>query len=409
MPQDPDLSVVTGEFLKSDPLKSDKRLGMSTHQNWVEALNISPENLSSWSAQAPSGTPLLVYCLEQGFIAIDAYFQWAQKQFEVPVLDSRFFLENFDASSLKDASAQGDWHPWQFPVENWDGVTIVACVEVPAAEDRGNYQYVLADPRAMRDVWASVNATSKIGIKALPKEEAPPEAPIGISAKPKAFTLNLDANVMDSGPMEEAAPPPPQAPAAEKTSTVSLQLETSNLFQVDPIPETSAEAPEPMTRSTVLTEVRNARREPTKEEITAIKDTFHKIGTRFQRSMILKINDMNARLVYWDDRMQVHPGDSSTNVHLQNPTFLRIVAKTAMPYHGYLMDSQAHREFFQALGYTDLPACVTAIPIKSDGNLWGMMVAIGTEANQKMDSLTFAQESTDGLVAKLGSDWIKAA
>jgi hypothetical protein len=96
-------------------------------------------------------------------------------------------------------------------------------------------------------------------------------------------------------------------------------------------------------------------------------------------------------------------------VHLQNPTFLRIVAKTAMPYHGYLMDSEAHRSFFQALGYQDLPACVTAIPIKSDGNLWGMMVAIGTEANQKMDSLAFAQEATDGLVSKLGNEWLKAA
>lgn len=391
---------------------------MSNQQNWVEALNISPENLSSWSAQAPSGTPLLVYCLEQGFIAIDAYFSWAQRQFEVPVLDSRFFSENYDPANLKEVSIQGDWHPWQFPVEKWDNVTIVACVEVPAAEDRGNYQYVLADPRAMRDAWSSANLAQQTAVKAMLKDDPPPppaggpefEAPLGISAKPKAFTLNLDDAVMDTPHVEEAAPAPEPPKAAPKTS-VTLNLQDTALFQEDVAKAEPLQQSEPelSTRSTIVTEIRSARRELSSEETTAIKDLFHKVGTRFQRSMIMKVNDMNARLVYWDDRMQVTPGDSSTSVHLQNPTFMRIVAKTAMPYHGYLMDSQAHREFFQALGYTDLPACVTAIPIKADGNLWGMMIAIGTESNQKMDSLTFAQESTDGLVAKLGAEWLKAS
>jgi hypothetical protein len=104
---------------------------MSSHQNWVEALNISPETLGQWSAQAPSGTPLLVWCLEQGHIPVESYFKWAQATFEVPVLDSSFFTKGFDAAFVTNARNSGNWYPWQYPVDNWEGVTLVACVEVP--------------------------------------------------------------------------------------------------------------------------------------------------------------------------------------------------------------------------------------------------------------------------------------
>ncbi len=368
---------------------------MSSQQNWVEALKISPESLSAWSAQAPSGTPLLVYCIEHGHIAIDQYFQWAQAHFEVPVLDSRFFLEAFDESRVADVRAQGDWHPWQFPVEKWDGVVIVACVEVPTEEERGNYKYVLADPRAMRDVWASTSGSSTASRPpAAPALESSYDAPIGISTTAKPFKLNLDLSAAMEATTEDS----------ESQASIRIDQGTSSGTALPELPDLPA-TPDPGTNASVVTEMK-PKRDLTREELVAIKDLFTQLGTRYQRSFIAKVVDYDAVVSHWDERM---PIDAGPIVSLAQPTFLRIVAKTLMPYHGYLMDSPAHRELFQALSYEALPPCVTAIPLKTDGNLWAILVAIGTDQNQKMDSLTFVQETTDAFMAKLGTEWLKAS
>ena len=64
---------------------------MSYSQSWVEALKIKPEKLSVWSAQAPAGIPLLVFCLDKGHINAGEYFAWASKTYGLPILRNDFF------------------------------------------------------------------------------------------------------------------------------------------------------------------------------------------------------------------------------------------------------------------------------------------------------------------------------
>ncbi|NJM10339.1 MAG: hypothetical protein HC883_05655 [Bdellovibrionaceae bacterium] len=142
---------------------------MSDQQSWAEALNIKPESLAQWSSQAPAGTPLLVYCLEHGHVPLAEYWAWAQDHFGLAVLQSHYFQQAFDPSFLEQARLSGNWHPWCFPIEQWDDVTFVACVEPQdRSQDKSQYndensrvRYVLADPRLMREAWGATSTNIK--------------------------------------------------------------------------------------------------------------------------------------------------------------------------------------------------------------------------------------------------------
>ena len=96
-------------------------------------------------------------------------------------------------------------------------------------------------------------------------------------------------------------------------------------------------------------------------------------------------------------------------VNLGYPSLFRIVAKTLQPYHGYIVDSPLHREFFMHLGQTELPKTVTCVPIIIDTKLWGMTLAFGGAAAQKGECLHAIERVTAKLIEKLGQVWLKSA
>jgi len=381
---------------------------MSDQQTWVEALNINPESLSEWSSQAPEGTPLLVYCLEQGHVPLEDYLQWAKEQFGIPVLHANYFQQAFDPTFLENARQQGDWHPWCYPVEQWDGVTLVACVEPPSSPDSPDVRYVLADPRLLREAWGGTSPSiAAADLPPLPTTEA--ELPAGMTTETKPFTLNLDevtfnlgsiteVNSIESNAAEPEMPPPPQY-ALPEMPPAPLMVETP---------------PAPATKAPELKIVPSAPKKATPipasaaDESGSIKALFAALRERYSSALIMKSSDQSARPYQWDESVQPLDGTDKAVVNLSFPTFLRIVAKTNLPYHGYLIDSPAHREFFSALGLPALPLCVTAVPVRFENRLWGMVVAFGGEENQKIDSLNYVQEHTDQLIHAIGAVWSKA-
>lgn len=329
---------------------------MSAPQTWVEALNISPESLAEWSAQAPSGKPLLVYCLEQGLIDAQEYLQWASQHFAMPILQANYFQTGFDSSFLETARSDSAWTSWCFPIDAWEGLTYVACVE-PPHERSENTCYLLSDPRPMLEVWG-VTQTSVIS-------EA--DMPAGLTSSAKPFILNLD-----------------NATIGETQAPVETPAEI--------------EAPPEITRSS----------KPF-DDSAEIDELFTSLRDRYTGSLVMKCTDpSNAQLYKWDSQLSPKDG-GKISFNLSDPTFLRIVLKTGHPYHGYVIDSPAHREFFASLGITDLPKCVTAIPVLIEGHLWGVVVAFGTEDKQKMENLEFAQSVTERLIHQVGSGWLKAS
>lgn len=391
---------------------------MNDHKTWAEALNINPESLSHWSAQAPSGKPVLVYCLEQGYVDYAEYMQWAQENFQLPVLQSTYFQSAMDKDLLEAARNSGNWSAWMFPVDRWDDVTIVACC-TPPGEDLGeNVRFVLADPRAMNEIWnASENLSPTL-------ESGPVDMPSGLSLDTKAFVLDLDNASLNLGPA------PVETPAAE--TDVSFVLNVPNTTVSTPVSapkappelrvvanETPAAPVIPPTPAVLTKPTPVAPRKPTGtparhgsarvDENAVVNALFESLTERFEGAVIMKCEDQEAKLYKWDANLTPPEEAEKTSVNLSYPTFMRIVAKTNMPYHGYLVDSPAHQQFFGALGLSTLPKCVTAIPVRFDEQLWGLVVAFGPEDNQKMEYLNFAQEAVERLMNSMITHWAKIA
>ncbi|MGZ3721683.1 MAG: hypothetical protein ACXVA9_02050 [Bdellovibrionales bacterium] len=399
---------------------------MSSDQTWVEALKISPESLSEWSTQVPANTPLLVWCLANGHVNVEEYLEWACDHFGIPVLNSAFFHQSFDRESLTPVREVSSWSAWCFPVGQWDDVTTVACVEPPTEMPEGVYSFVLADPAAMREVWGVTAET-----------EAPAEkidTPIGINPNAtRTFVLNLDdasllsehSEVVDPNmhdqeldrtvitvvdrdihpaPATKTPPaaamktPPAKTPPAPAASTTPAAKKPALAIAENTPPP----APAPRARPAAAAAA-NAN------EAKEIASSFARLHENYQSALIMHCVEGSAKPYKWDEQLPITTDDEKFNVNLGFPSFFRIVSKTMQPYHGYVIDSPAHREFFANLNFENPPACVTAVPLKAGGKLWGILVAFGGEAAQTNEALNQAITLCEKLSESLGPIWSQAA
>ncbi len=141
-------------------------------------------------------------------------------------------------------------------------------------------------------------------------------------------------------------------------------------------------------------------------EIEQITDeTFTQLRGLYKNCFLMRCQGGRAVLHRWDPTMKPNNAGKGIGVDLAFPTFFRILHKTNLPYHGYLVDSPAHKSFFAELKIKDLPGCVTAIPIKDETTLVGVLVGIGDESLQKLDMLKKAEAASAKLIAALGPAW----
>jgi hypothetical protein len=73
------------------------------------------------------------------------------------------------------------------------------------------------------------------------------------------------------------------------------------------------------------------------------------------------------------------------------------------------VDSPAHRQFFASLKVDPIPACVTAVPIKSDDVLVGVLMAFGGNESKGTEALETAIKVCQKLVPSLTVQWGKVA
>ncbi len=445
---------------------------MSVAETWVEALQIDPEKLNEWSALAPDGVPILVWCLQEGHISPELFLAWATRRYELPVVRAEYFAQTFDSAVAlqlhKEVSPGGrEWSPWFFPVEKWENVTLVACVEPPPDFDEPGFRCVLADARTLKDAWYKFMAPSEGTSAGL---ITAPEMPIGMETSQvvtvvKPFKLSLDnlegdnifqhkepnKDELYSGQQEEETAPKPVAKAPtpplpgsedEDKSMVAEVYQTAadvetdaedegsrmhtglDLSQLAELPPES-EAPRAPTPPVPVAQPKAGSKPPVPKpaaaaaagqkkmatafsaaEISQIADeTFTQLRGLYKNCFLMRCEGGRAILHKWDSTMKPNNGGKGIGVDLAFPTFFRILHKTRLPYHGYLVDSPAHKSFFAELKIKDLPGCVTALPIKDEATLLGVLVCIGDEPLQKLDMLKKAEESSAKLIEALAPSW----
>lgn len=403
---------------------------MSYSQSWVEALKIKPEKLSVWSTQAPAGIPLLVFCLEKGHINASEYFAWASKAYGLPILRNDFFKKAFETGSL--AESRNTWDPWCYPVETWEDVTIVACVEPPQERPEGNFAYVLADPVAMSEAWSRSSGDTMVKtvpriLKPVPEEPRPApiaaDGPIGVDLnQTKTFHLNLDniglatdhAEAVDPHAMEDstggentgmtlsvmmntAIMPLPKVPLIPDLPDTEDELATAN----EPPPLVPS-APPPIPRVAPI-----SAPAASKDEKGEIARAFESIKSFYQGMMLFHCDASEARLYQWDASLKLG-AKAKDPVNLATPSFFRIVARTQLPYHGYVVDSPAHREFFARFSVEALPAAVSAVPLVHDNRLIGILVAFGDENSRGAQPLECMQRAAENLTELMWQSGLKS-
>ena len=438
---------------------------MDHSQTWAEALNIKPEALSRWSADAPAGQPVLVYCLEKGFVDWSTYLAWASDAFGLATLDTRYFTDACDVELVRGARELESYSPWFFPVGRWDDVTYVACVEAPNADDAPpGYCFLLADPRAMRQAWdaAGVGEVTSMTNVSIGREGETivTDQPQGFHAgETKLFTLNLDGVSLNLH--GHLAPPPPEplnrgperAPEPEAPeeieSSILIEGDESSIVlshedatrvtnvQLDPPPARPAKptvpppmvpptfappaaVPTPVATTPVEGPAARTLTSPTlataaaptslalpSSEAGALTRVFEHLNGTFDQSCVLRRTDDMVRLYKWG--LGMTPAGQGVALDLNYPSFLRIVARTKMPYHGYLIDSPTHREFFRGLGLNELPGCVSAVPLVIDDTLWGVLLTVAGPDRQDLPSLAVVENAATQLTDALSPAWRKAA
>jgi hypothetical protein len=397
---------------------------MDQASNWVEALNISSENLKDWSAQAPAGVPLLVWCLEQGFVSTQDYLAWASAHYNLPILDSAFFEQAMDRSLVGVARAEGTWSAWLYPVSKWEDVTLVACVEPPHEEISPLVRYVLADPQAMREVWGATSSSIEIPSKPGDAPLEPWDQPQGLSDEPIPFKLSIDeATVIFKTDNAPAPAPTPTLDAVPENTSEVAPLTTLSLPEdappgmdedlAPPPPQKAPPPPAPLKQKEAVPLFKpkavGKPKRPAQDLDTVLNGIFEKTLSKYKCALVMKIEGDTAKLFRWSAGLTVSKDGEKSDVNLNFPTFLRIVTKTALPYHGYLIESPAHQEYFESLGFEKLPGCVTALPIRHNDKVWGILVGIGEEETQKIESLTFMQDQVDYLSESVGDGFSTAS
>ncbi len=176
------------------------------------------------------------------------YLQWAKEFYGLPLVTEDYFRQNANRQLWTRIKSVANWTPSMLPLEEWDGVVFVGCVE-PPEDIQWSFpvQYVLASARDLKLHWQRCNGDqtkvstplTRLDQLNLNEEPATPPAPppakpvaeakTVIDAKPAADIKSALADFKLVLPKIDVAPEE-VAIATENTST-SISVDE---FKIDP-------------------------------------------------------------------------------------------------------------------------------------------------------------------------------
>jgi hypothetical protein len=123
--------------------------------------------------------------------------------------------------------------------------------------------------------------------------------------------------------------------------------------------------------------------------------TFDQIGAQvlvqvqgvFESGMILLFQGGQLMPWKWSDLMLSVKGENPDAIQLEDPSVFRIVYRTALPYHGYVVTNPINQKFFNEFTRGMLPKHMTIIPVMIEKQMCGMLLAISNQDVQLRQSL----------------------
>lgn len=200
---------------------------MRSSKPWVQALNIDPHKVKAWALEVPRHESVTFWCLERGHLRSKEYFDWAREHFGLAQVDDEYFKTPANRELWYKIQSVANWSAELLPLEEWDGIVFVACVE-PPEDIQWSFpvQYLLASAANLKSHWERLQAEPTrvsmpaIDLKSLNLAPTAPiptqEVPASSASSPAASSVKLpELNL--GAPAPAAAPPTTPAPASAPT------------------------------------------------------------------------------------------------------------------------------------------------------------------------------------------------
>ncbi|MCB0407670.1 MAG: hypothetical protein KDD34_05650, partial [Bdellovibrionales bacterium] len=127
---------------------------MSSKKPWVDPLNIKINDYENWLNQVEPHQSVTYWALIKGKLRAKNYLLWAREHYQLPVLKDSYFAENCNHQLWSQIQSVANWSPEMLPLEQWDGVVFIGCVE-PPVDVKWSFpvSYVLASGRSLKKHW----------------------------------------------------------------------------------------------------------------------------------------------------------------------------------------------------------------------------------------------------------------
>lgn len=437
---------------------------MSETKPWAPALQIASADYAKWIREAPQDSNFTFWCLNKGKISQNAYLAWAREYYGLASLQEEYFSQSPNSHLWEKLASIAHWSEWMIPVAEWDGVIFIACTEpLPHIEWNFPIQYLLAPASGLQHIWKQLHQSptsllsdlpvvSEDIFPELPDELAPPPEPAGLHLKtsipsektapkenlpesepPMGIKLDFDLSGLSSEALNNFPLLPQENPETEHNPS-GLQLGTENhaVTEVHEIPQESFLQDEIPTGAFPLENLNinesipdNASNESSnsgkaqdiphynllpnppvsidkcQNEDQVVAYAFQQMRAKFERSMALLFEGEKLRPWKWDNDWKPSSSNALAAFDIDTACIFRVVKRTQMPYHGYIINNELNGLFFRHWGYSELPPHVTISPIKYNSHLVGMVLSVGKKEASTPQHLLHHEKTTFLLASSL--------
>ncbi len=201
---------------------------------WVEALNLNPNQVAQWALDVPKHESVTFWCLDRGLVRSQDYFEWAKNFYQLPFLDSEYFQKPANRDLWLKIQTVANWNPELLPLEEWDGVVFVGCVEPPE-----NIQwsfpvaYVLVSARDLKIHWERLQSEPtkvtmpSINLNSLSTPKLPSDQAENAPA-PTSTPAPVQARAKPTAPPVASHPQKPPAPKPTSPPVISEQVQKAS-------------------------------------------------------------------------------------------------------------------------------------------------------------------------------------
>ncbi len=331
---------------------------MSQATHWSSHFQISQETLSVYTREAQAaGLDVLRWCLMNGKIPQEEYLKWAMNAYQLPVVKTDFFTSPPDLELWKRTKDLAPWNASLVPLTEWHGCLFIGCLEPPADFKLAKrHHFVLASARNLFMLWSHFNPTPVTDEPSL----ADFSRPMPGEEESQTDADNEDTVVVET-PDAMAAPPPEPAAGRREPRPLEACTSQSDLGQI---------------------------------VISHILQTF-------EGAMILLFEKDRLRPWLFSDLFRSEKNKELPTIELETPSIFRVVKRTKLPYHGYVMPSPTNDAFFAAYLGGKTPQHATLVPVIVDDNLFAVLMGVANSEIDYKNSLVQMERLADEMAQHL--------